>query len=149
YDSATSLYLYVNTAAQETLQPLLDFIVSDQAQTVLIDREITAPSFYALESNQRIVSGELDGRVFSREEVEFQIPANLTGQVNVAGSGSRYDYLKSVADSITGSTAQQVQVDQINFAVNFKMDGDAAGIRRLCNGEADVIVITGALSDEQ
>jgi phosphate transport system substrate-binding protein len=149
YTAADRLYLYVNAAQAAALQPLLDFIVSDPAQTIVLNAGFSPVSFVAQESNRRVVSGEVTGRVFSREEVEFQVPANLAGTVNVAGSGALFDYLKGIADGMTGGGNQQVQQSQANLAINFKMEGETAGIRRLCNGEVDIVVSTASMTDEQ
>lgn len=141
YTASDTLYLYVNAAQAAGLTRLLEFLVSEAASPVIISAGFTPASANSVEANRRIISGEVSGRVFSRSEVEFQIPPNLTGQVNVAGSGDLFDYLKGVSDSLIQT--------QTGLTVNYTMEGETAGFRRLCNGEADVVVTSSPMTDEQ
>jgi phosphate transport system substrate-binding protein len=70
--------------------------------------------------------------------VAFQIPPNIFGPVNVAGSAGLYTYLQNVA--------QQFSTLYSNVTVNLDLTGEPAGLRRLCNNEIDIVVTSYAPS---
>jgi phosphate transport system substrate-binding protein len=141
YGVSQSLYLYVNRAETERLKTFLDFVVSDLSLPVITQAGFTPPSPNGYSVNQQIVAGTLEGRVFSKGNVSFSIPADLTGEVNISGSGALYSFLNGAATTLTQTHP--------NFKATFNVDGQAAALRRLCSGQSDAALITGTMTDEQ
>lgn len=141
YSAAYPLYLYVNRAQAESFAAFLAFFNTPDFITAVNSAGYTAPMPAALANNQRIIAGEVTGRVFSREEVSYQIPPTLEGAVTVGGSGSQLQFYQNVANTLTEQYP--------NFNVTFNIEGDIAGYRRLCNGELDMVIATTAMTNEQ
>lgn len=141
YNAALPLYVYLNPATTAAVQPVLAYLVSGAADVEVANAGFSPVSPGAQLNNSRVASGEVVGRLFSRSAVEFIIPGTLTGEVRVAGSGSLFDYFKQVSDGLIEGRQE--------LTFTYRMDGDAGGVRRLCNGEADVIITTTPLSAEQ
>ncbi len=141
YPVANELYFYINRAQAETLAPFLAFFGTPDFVAAVESAGFSAPMPPTIANNMQVISGEVSGRVFSREEVSYQIPPTLEGAVTVEGSGSQLQFYQNVSTGMTGQYP--------NFNVTFNMEGDIAGYRRLCNGEADMVVAISAMSEEQ
>lgn len=141
YGASQSLYLYVNRTETERLKTFLDFVVSDLSTPVIAEAGFTPPSPNAYSINQQVAAGALSGRVFSKGSVSFSIPPELAGEVNISGSGALFSFLKGAADTLTQTHP--------NFKATFNVDGQAAALRRLCSGQSDAALITGAMTAEQ
>jgi phosphate transport system substrate-binding protein len=143
YTAATNFYLYVNRASLDKagLKDVLNFAVGDQAAPVISGLSLTPLGQSALATAKSVVENTQTGRQFSREVSSFQIPPDAAGNVSVVGSAIAFDYLNGLASGIKG-TYQNLQVD-------LKPIGQAAGIRSLCNGQTDIVVVDGPLTDEQ
>jgi phosphate transport system substrate-binding protein len=141
YPLALSLYLYINRANSAALQPLLTFAVTESAIAPIINSGFFPVSPRNVETNRSIVSGELDGRVYSRAVDEFRVPPELAGNIEIAGTGNSFSVFKGAADSLTTNNQ--------NLAITFKMEGAAAGVRRMCNGEVDIVITSSQLTAEQ
>jgi len=141
YGAAQSLYLYVNRTESERLKTFLDFVVSDLSITAITQAGFTPPSPAGYSINQQIVAGTMEGRVFSAGRVSFSIPAELAGEVNISGSGALFSFLKGASDTLTQTHP--------NFKATFNVDGQVAALRRLCSGQSDAALITGAMTAEQ
>lgn len=143
YSSADRLFVYVNRTSLEKagLSEALSFAASQQAASAVEEAGFTAPTADAYTLNQTILSGESSGRQFSLEVVEFEIPANIAGTFTIGGAGLVGGYLNTASTqftSIYSGTTATVQID-----------GQAAGARRMCNGELDIAAIVDTLTDEQ
>ncbi len=140
YDGAYTLYAYANADRAEAVTPLLDAaFAGDNATTT--DQGFVAASGDALAQDRQITADVQTGRQFTKEVTAFEIPANLAGTINIAGSATGADYVKAV----TGTFVQQypgVTINQTNL-------GEPDGVRRLCNGEADLISAIHALSSDE
>jgi phosphate transport system substrate-binding protein len=143
YTAATNLYLYINRVSLDIagLKDVLIFSVGDQAPPVISGLGLTPLAQTAYTTAKAVVEKAQTGRQFSREVSSFQIPPTAAGSVSVAGSAIAFDYLNGLATSIK-TTYQNLQVD-------VKLNGQPAGIRSLCNGQADIVVTDRALTDEQ
>ncbi|MGB1285727.1 MAG: PstS family phosphate ABC transporter substrate-binding protein [Aggregatilineales bacterium] len=140
YPAALTLYLYVNTAFEAETLPFLFYLGNDNTE-LISENGFTAPGGLAQSTNLAVIQGEQEGPAFSQEEVSYEIPPGLAGELQVAGAASAFAYLNN--------TATQLTTQQTELVVNFQMDGEAAGVRRLCNGEVDMIISYGDLTDEQ
>ncbi|MBI5669766.1 MAG: substrate-binding domain-containing protein [Chloroflexi bacterium] len=142
YGASSGLFVYVNRASLEKtgLRDALNFIVSDEAAAVVEAQNFTAPSDRMLETDRAVLEGTQESQ-FSRGGDQFTIPADISGSVTIAGSASGKDYLDSVTSAFSAAYP--------GMTVTFEPQGDPAGIRRLCNGEVDMVIADGDLTDEQ
>lgn len=142
YNAATSFYLYVSASQSDVVRPLLDYLVSDSAVTTLNEAGFLAPSSVALDRNREVLSGTVTGRQFSRAEQTFSIPTPLTGRVSLGGSAS--------AIGIVTTGLQTLEQANADLSITRNFEGASAGIRRVCNNEANFVAFTNApLSAEQ
>jgi phosphate transport system substrate-binding protein len=142
YPAADSWFIYVNAASLDKpgLTDLLNAITSDEAAAVVENSGFSAPSAAVVESNRAVVEKGEGGVQFSGD-VTFTIPASVAGQVNLVGTVAGRDYAQSVIASFTGQYP--------GVSVNSQLKGEVDGLRRLCNGEADIALTTNDLSAEQ
>lgn len=142
YNAADRLLLYVNSSASAKagLTDLLTFGGSSAASEIVTAAGFLAPSASAYEANALVLAGETD-RPFTRDITNFEIPAGVVGQVNIAGSAAGYSYLNSVTTAFTGVYA--------NVTISIDTQGEVDGFRRLCNGEIDAALSTAAPTEEQ
>lgn len=142
YDAATDLLLYVNRASLEKpgLQDVLNSVVSDVSAAVIEEQGFTAPTTQAYETNRGVLEGTQEQR-FSRGTDQFQIPVDLVGSLNIAGSASG----KELVDQLIAA----LNAVYPGVTTTYDAQGDPAGIRRFCNGEVELIVTTAELTEEQ
>lgn len=143
YGLAERLFIYVNRASLEKagLNDVLTYVANPEAATVVETAGFTAPTQQAYELNQSILAGNETGRQFSLEVVSFQIPPDVFGQITIGGAGQVGNYLNSVSTQFTTTYP--------NVTSTVQIDGEPAGLRRLCNGELDIVATIGDLSAEQ
>lgn len=141
YDGAYRLFAYVNADALPAARPIYEAAYSDQGAAIITTAGFTPLTANTLEQAQTVLSDAQIGRQFSREVVAFEIPQNLTGAVNIAGSASGAGYVEAV----TGAFVQSYPA----VTVTFTPEGEPAGIRRFCNGEVEIILAYSALTEEQ
>lgn len=143
YSPANHLFVYVNSASLDNpgLRDLLTFAVSDEAVTVVESLGATAPTNAAYATNRDILTGAEGGRQFSVAVSSFEIPASVSGQINIGGASSAFSYLQAMAQ--TFNTAYP------GVTININIEGEPAGFRRLCNGELEIAAASGRLSEEQ
>lgn len=142
YGAAADLLVYASRASLEKpgLREVLDYIVSDEAAAVITEQGFVAPTTSAFAANRGVLEGT-QGQTFSRGTAQYQIPATLIGSVSIAGSASGKTYLDQVISAMNAAYP--------GVTTSFEAQGDPAGIRRLCNGEVDLVIVTGDLTDEQ
>lgn len=143
YNAADRLFAYVNAASLDKpgLRDVLNFISTSESNPVVEAAGFSPLTEASLLVNQSLASGEEAGRRFSLEVVEFQIPASLFGQITVGGAAGLVGYLDSITNQFTGTNP--------GVQITVQMGGEPAGIRRLCNGELDIVATHGPLSEEQ
>lgn len=142
YSASNGLFVYVNRASLDKpgLRDALNFMVSDEAAAVVESQNFTAPSARMYEADRAVLEGAQEPQ-FSRGGDQFEIPADVAGSVTIAGSASGKDYL----DSVTGAFSASYP----GVTATFEPQGDPAGIRRLCNGEVDMVIAASELTEEQ
>ncbi len=142
YGAATDLLVYTSRASLEKpgLREVLEYIVSDDAAAVITEQGFVAPTASTIETNRGVLEGT-QGQPFSRDTAQYQIPTTLTGSVSIAGSASGKTYLDQVISAMNAAYP--------GVTTSFEAQGDPAGIRRLCNGEVDLVIVTGDLTEEQ
>lgn len=141
YMMGTPVLLYVEASAQAGLESFLNTLTADNA-AVVEAKGFVSISEGALETNAAVLSGEtIDGRQFTTAETTFEIPVTLTGEIAIGGSGVGYSFVNTALTQLTST--------QVELNVQYQIEGDEAGIRRLCNGEVDFVLATADMTDEQ
>lgn len=143
YNAADRLFAYVNATSLDKpgLREVLSFIGTLESAAVVEAASFSPLTEASLQVIQSLVSGEEAGRRFSLEVVEFQIPASLFGQITIGGASELADYLNSITSQFTGGNP--------GVQITVQAAGEPAGIRRLCNGELDIVATHGPLGEEQ
>ncbi|MBK9749750.1 MAG: substrate-binding domain-containing protein [Chloroflexi bacterium] len=143
YTAAQRLFVYANVASlsKAGLTDLLNTLVGDNAGANAEAAGFTAASTEAYENDRAIIAEGRSGREFSADVTAYTIPVDVSGAVTIGGAAAGANYLTSVtsafATEFPGVTATTT------------IEGEQAGIRRLCNGEVDLIAATGELTQEQ
>ncbi|MCA0453133.1 MAG: substrate-binding domain-containing protein [Chloroflexi bacterium] len=143
YSAETPLYVYVNRASlsKTGLTEVLTYMISPEAATVINDGGLVAPTATIAEANKVALEGTGNTRPFSEAATSFQIPLDVSGTVTIAGAASASDYIKNLSAVLTSQYAGLVP--------DTKLSGQSAGLRRMCNGEIDIVVVNGALNADQ
>ncbi len=143
YAASDDLFIYVNRASLQKpgLQDLLSFAIGDQSAEIISSLGLTPVSATVYDTNRSALAGEGSTHPFSEATTSFSIPADVAGQVNIAGSANGFNYLNALKTSLTAVYT--------NLTIDIKTDGQIAGARRLCNGEIDIDIIDGPLTAEQ
>ncbi|HRL13765.1 MAG TPA: substrate-binding domain-containing protein, partial [Aggregatilineales bacterium] len=87
-----------------------------------------------------VVANGTTGRTFSRAVVSYQIPPTVAGQVNVGGVAHAYTIFNNVTTSLQNT---------YNLTTQTFFEGQPASVRRFCNGELDIVVISEPLTAEE
>ena len=142
YAAADSFLLYVNRAAvnQPGIAGLLNYITSPEAAVTVESQGFVPVTSAAAALNLAAIQGEVGPR-FSANTSDFTIPNDVSGQVNLAGTADARDYLTALTSRFSQSYPGVI--------FDTRLVGTPAGIRRLCNGEADMVVTNSELTDEQ
>ncbi|MGJ3240498.1 MAG: PstS family phosphate ABC transporter substrate-binding protein [Anaerolineae bacterium] len=131
YPAAQPFYVYVASSAQETLSDFLSYIT--RSAQAIIDTGYTPVSVEASELNLAIISGEVDGRTNTAEEITYEIQPNLTGTVTVVGASSGFAIARDSASILTST--------QEALTINNDFRGQSAGISDFCEGDADLLFV--------
>lgn len=143
YTPTLPMFMYVNRASladNDALQSFMEFVTSSESSDVIESTGFVATTEETLALNADILANEDSGRLFTGTESNFTIPANLFGQITIGGAANAYNLLNTNATQLTGNNQQ--------LTINIVADGQAAGIRRLCNGETDIAVLATELADD-
>lgn len=143
YTAALPLYVYANASALDRAEvtALLTTAFSADFWADPAVAALSQPTEAIAASNLETIETGRTGRVFSAEENAFTIPSGVTGAVTAAGSAA-------AADFFTASTGAFSSLYP-GVTITSTIDGQAAGFRRLCNGEVDLALAFSDLSAEQ
>lgn len=143
YQAANPLFAYINRASlgKAGLKDLMAYMIGNEAAPLIQGLGLTPPTTTTAETSKNALDGTGNTRPFSEATTSFQIPADVAGQVAIAGTASARDYITSLTSAITAQYA--------SLATDVKLNGQSTGVRRLCNGEIDIAVINSPLTDEQ
>jgi ABC-type phosphate transport system substrate-binding protein len=142
YTASQQMFMYVNRASldsNESLQEFLGFTTTIESAEVIEGVGYVAPSDEAYMLNADILANAAEGRQFSGTESDFVIPDNLIGQIDINGAANAYSLLNNMAGQLTSINQQ--------LTINTEIEGQTAGIRRLCNGETDIAILESELDD--
>src|SRR5690606_31243639 len=143
YPAAETLYLYVNTGRlnEAGVQDFLEFALSDEARAVVESTGFTSLTELALQTNRDRLETAASGELPVVAAAGYTIPVGLTGQVNIGGAGEGIGLLQSAVDNFSQIAPGAV--------ATLNVEGLPAGIRRLCNGEVDLIYTYRDLTAEE
>lgn len=139
YPAATPFYVYVASNSQEALAFLLDYATNTNAVSALNDAGYTAVSDESLALNAAIVRGDVSARATTAEEITYNIPQGLSGNISIVGASSGFGIARTTADRLT-ETQQSLALD-LNFS------GRTAGIEAFCSDTADIVFVEGDSSN--
>ncbi|MCS7072723.1 MAG: substrate-binding domain-containing protein [Anaerolinea sp.] len=143
YSAALPLYVYVNASAWQrpSVVDLLNAVFSDAIWNDPAAATFSQPPDAIAATNRDTIATGRTGRVFSAEENAFTIPAGVSGTVNVAGSATAADFFNASTSALTSQYP--------GITVTTTINGQVAGVRRLCNGEVDLALTFSDLTAEQ
>ncbi len=143
YNLAAPLFAYVNDASREKagVSELLAYLSDEAAAEVVSGLGFVAPTTQAYDSNRAVATGESEGRTFSQDAVEFEIPADIAGTILIGGSGEAFPFMRTIADNFS--------TEYPTVTVEFNILGVDAGYRSLCNNEVDIVLAHAPMTAEQ
>lgn len=143
YIAGTPLLVYVNAAVLEensVLAEALQVLAGEAISTTVTDAGFTpAAEIDRLDNEEVLLNGER-GRQFSSELTDFQIPASVSGEINIGGAAGAYSLINANVTSFTNQFS--------TVTINQNFDGESSGLRRLCNDEIDLTATYTPLSEE-
>lgn len=142
YQAGLPLFAYVNAASlgKAGLGDVLAFAASDGAAEAVSAAGVTPLSATAAATLADVVANGTTGRTFSRAVVSYQIPPTVAGQVNVGGVAHAFTLFNNVTTSLQNT---------YNLTTQTFFEGQPASVRRFCNGELDIVVISEPLTAEE
>ncbi len=143
YNLAAPLFAYFNETSREKagMSELLTYLSDEAAAEVVSGMGFVAPTTQAYDSNRAVATGESEGRTFSQDAVEFEIPADIAGTVLIGGSGEAFPFMRTIADNFA--------TEYPTATVEFDILGVDAGYRSLCNNEVDIVLAHTPMTAEQ
>lgn len=143
YPAAEQLHLYVHAASlgEGNLQSFIEFTIGDEAASVVADAGFVPVTDFATQTNQQNLQAAATGELVVQPSEDFEIPMGLAGQINIGGAGDGQPFLSA--------SATEFNVIAPGVTVNSDFEGLSAGIRRLCNGEVDLIYTYRELTAEE
>jgi len=143
YLAANSLRLYVNTnsLSKPGLGDLLNSLTSDESAQIIAEQGFVAPTATAAQKNIDTLQAAITGEPIVQAESEYTVPVGVAGTVSVGGAANGFNFIKTASDTFTA----------INSAITIetKVEGEPAGVRRLCNGEVDITTTYRDLTEEE
>jgi len=143
YTASQQMFVYVNRESldsDDALQSFMEFVTTIESAEIIEDAGYIAPSDNTYTRNADILANAEAGRQFSGTESSFVVPQTLLGQIEISGSANAFTLLNTIAGQLTSTNQQLI--------INTQIEGQTAGIRRLCNGESDITIIGSELSDD-
>lgn len=143
YSGGDRQFVYVNTAALEKagVAEALAALVAPEAAAVLAENGFTALTEDLQAQAAAVVADGTAGRVFSREVSAYQVLGDTTGTLRVGSSASAISYLNAALATVTQRYA--------NITLEASYLGAPAAMREYCNGNRDIIAVSGAFSEEE
>jgi phosphate transport system substrate-binding protein len=141
YPLAQSYYVYVNRAglSKTGLTPLLSAVAG--GSSLLESLGLTGISTDSIQKNTIALDGSGEKRPYSAAVTNFQIPQQFTASATIGGSAVPREYVNGLLTAF-----QQVYP---GATITLQTRGEVEGIRRLCNGEIDMALVTTGLNADQ
>ncbi len=143
YPAVQRFFAYVNddVVARQDLAPVLAFLGTADASTVIEAQGYLPPAEDLLTQNASVIENLTLGRTFSIPPVVFTIPPGVVGAFTIGGDAAGFNYMQDM----TASFQQTYQ----GVTPTADFEGRVAGARRFCNGEIEVLTLTSPLTEEQ
>ncbi len=143
YQGGDRLFAYVNTAAlgKAGVLEAISALTSADGQSAILAAGFV-PLTEALREQAAAVAAEATvGRVFSNDVITYQVTGDTTGTLRVGGASAGVNYLKSALATVI-SRYSTITLEESYL-------GAPAAVREFCNGNRELIAVTGLLSEEQ
>ena len=137
YPLAQSLYLYAHRARLQdnpALNELIANAIDTEARDIIASHGFVPPSDAMREFNATALLDPAAALAVSDGATEFEIPANLSGSVVIAGSANLYTLLDRIGGQLKSANPQ--------FSLALQAVGNEAGIERLCAGETQIALLS-------
>ncbi len=136
YPGARGLYLYVNadSLARESVSGLIASLLGDQGKAAVAENGFLAPSDELAARVADNVSSGVTGRAFSVGEPLYTIALDVAGTVTTENSALGFGVLEDITTDFS-ERYSGVTVTSTGL-------GNAAAYRKLCNGTADLAMVT-------
>ncbi|MCK6578084.1 MAG: substrate-binding domain-containing protein [Anaerolineae bacterium] len=141
YQAANRLFAYVDENRVEAASQVLERAFSAEGLVAVALADYSSPSDEAVTRNQAVLSDGLTGRQFSRDVTAFSISESLVGEIGIGGAGESSTYLQGLTAAFSTSYPGVV--------LNLTVEGVAAGTRKFCNGEIDILAASTPLTEDQ
>lgn len=139
YPFGQSYFLYVNRSRmsdKDMLERFLRVLISPESAGTIEAFGFSAPTADTYDVNARMLASPDSTLAVGAGETAFEIPAGLSGDVNISGSANAYQLLERLSSRLSG--------DGIQLQVSINAVGQSAGVASLCAGEADLAILDSA-----
>lgn len=136
YAAARSIYVYVNRQqleSNEALSSLLQELIGDSSVDKIVDAGFTPPSAERIAINADVLVDPSADASLGEGQTEFEIPAGLSGEVNVVGAANVYHLIKRTSDALTRDHGQ--------LQVNITASDSEAAVNQLCSGDVEIAMV--------
>lgn len=141
YTMANRLFAYVNSTKLDSARALFDAAFADSGLQGVSVADVVPPSAETLDKDRAVLADNLTGRQFSREVTAFSIPANVIGEVKIAGSAEAKPYMQAMTAALTQNYP--------TITITYIPQGIADGNKKFCNGEVDMTTVFEPLSADE
>ena len=136
YPFAQTYYLYVNRtrlASSELLKNIVQVLISPDSAVAFTQLGFTPPTSETYALNETSLTDPDSSLALGGGETEFEIPVELSGEIDISGAANGYQLLERVSSRMPGEGAQlQVRIEAF---------GQQAGVTDLCAGGVDIAIL--------
>lgn len=143
YVGGDRLFAYINpnSVAKPAVANALAALTSVDAASVLLSAGFVPLTESLRAQASAVVEEGTTGRVFSKEMNVYQITGDTTGTLRVGGTSVGANYLKSALATVTSRYS--------TITLEESYVGTPGAAREFCNGNREIIAVTGPLNDEE
>ena len=136
YTAARSIYVYVGReqlGANESLFDLLSGLIDEATGAAIVSAGYTAPSSERIATNAQLLANPTASAALGDGETDFEVPAGLSGEINISGAANAYQLLERVSDNLTS--------DNVQLLINIEAGDSDAAFTGLCSGEVNIAMV--------
>ena len=136
YPFSQTYYLYVNRtrlAHNELLKNFVQVMISPDAADALTKLGFTPPTSEIYRVNETTLTDPDSSLALGGGETEFEIPEELSGEIDISGAANGYQLLERVSSRMPGEGAR--------LQISIEAFGQRAGVADLCAGGVDIAIL--------
>ena len=136
YSAARSIYVYVNRQqleANEALSVLLQDLIGGSSAEKIADAGFTPPSAERIAINSDVLIDPSVGASLGEGQTEFEIPAGLSGEINIVGTANVHRLIRLTSDNLTRGHGQ--------LQVNIQASDSESAVQKLCGGDVQIAMV--------